>query len=49
MGELLIFAVLVGALGAGAWIVEGPLGRWIASRRAECISDAQTTSEKGLW
>ena len=42
MGELLILVGICGVLGLGAWIVERP-------KRAESISDAQTTSEKGLW
>ena len=50
-GELLILTVLLAAVTLLTWLIEGPVGRWVAScwQREECISDAQSTSEKGLW
>lgn len=43
---------LIGVLGIGAWIAEGPIGqrwrRWRASRQADIVENAQTTSERGL-
>ena len=50
MIEYLIFAVLlIGILGFGAWLVEGPIGNWLRKRRyEETIDDGQTTSERGL-
>ena len=35
IGELLILAVVLGALGLGAWVVEGPIGQaWARHRSA---------------
>lgn len=46
MGEALIGLAFIGAIGIGAWFYEGA---WLRRERPESISDAQTTSETGLW
>lgn len=48
-GELLTLLMLGAGLLLCAGLVEG--WRWVVTRRRheECISDAQTTSEKGLF
>ena len=49
MGWLILLVGFLGVLGAGAWLVEGPVGRWVRRRRyVETIEDGQTTSERGL-
>ena len=46
MGEALIALVYLGVLGIGAWLVEAV---WQKPEPPESITDAQTTSERGLW
>ena len=49
MEELLTLLMIGGGLLLCVGLVEGWRWAWRAGRREECISDAQTTSEKGLF
>lgn len=50
IGWLALLSAFLLALGVGAWVVEGPVGKAIQRRRnrPETIADRQSTSERGI-